>query len=448
MAANPRPAPRTPRARRAPRPQVLRVGVVHAGKIVEERLITPQQRVTVGASPRNTLVVPGLPRSVTLFELRRGRYHLRLAAATDARVSLGQQVLALDQLRGRSGPLRLDDGARGRVALGEVTILFQLVAPPPLRPRPQLPPSVRGRLWANVDWTLAASFVAVLAIHLGMVTYLRGLEPRAVDADLVPAGVVEYVPLSPPVVLDPARLRQIGDAPLPKAAPGRPGGKTRRGRPARPCDRACLERQVNRMGLVRHLRLLGARGGGSRTVANLIGPGAPDTEADRAFAGVRGLTVSSRATTGLRGKGEEGPAGPATIDDLGPRVDGPDAVGTGGTVVERVPRAVVKHDRPVVEDDTINPDAVGRVVRRGMPAVRTCYQRALKRNPRLAGKIDLRLEVNTMGKVTPAIDADSTGDPGLGACIQGYAARWRFPPPARGSAAVTVPLVFEAAKER
>jgi hypothetical protein len=447
MAATPTPRTPTPRTRRAPRTQVLRIGVVQAGKIVEERLIAPQQRVTVGASPRNTLVVPGLPRSVTLFELRRGRYHLRLGAATDARVSLGQQVLALDQLRARAVPL--DDSARGRVVLGEVTILFQLVAPPPQRPRPQLPPSVRGRLWANVDWTLAASFVAVLAIHLGMVSYLRGLEPRAVDVDLVPAGVVEYEPPTPPVVLDPATLRQIGDAPLPRAAPARPGGVTRRARPARPCDRACLERQVSQMGLVRHLRLLGARGGGSRTVANLIGPGAPDTEADRAFAGVRGLTVSSRATAGLQGKGhDDGPVGPATIDDLGPRVDGPDAVGTGGTVVERVPRAVVRHHRPVVEDDTINADAVGRVVRRGMPAVRTCYQRALKRNPRLAGKIDLRLDVNTMGKVTPAIDADSTGDPGLCACIRGYAARWRFPPPARGSAAVTVPLVFEAAEER
>ena len=46
-------------------PKILRIGVIQAGKIIEERLIRKRDSVTIGASPRNTLVVPAstLPRS-------------------------------------------------------------------------------------------------------------------------------------------------------------------------------------------------------------------------------------------------------------------------------------------------------------------------------------------------------------------------------------------------
>jgi len=78
--------------------------------------------------------------------------------------------------------------------------------------------------------------------------------------------------------------------------------------------------------------------------------------------------------------------------------------------------------------------------------VRTCYQRALKRNRGLFGKLTLRLSVNTMGKVIEVgFDADSLSDPLVNRCITGYARRWRFPQSREGGSDVTVPLVLRAA---
>ena len=77
-----------------------------------------------------------------------------------------------------------------------------------------------------------------------------------------------------------------------------------------------------------------------------------------------------------------------------------------------------------------------------------CYERALKRNPGLSGKISVRIEINTVGRVTTVgIESDSIGDPTVTACVKATMKRLRFPPPEGGDIAeVIVPFVFQAAK--
>ena len=126
----------------------------------------------------------------------------------------------------------------------------------------------------------------------------------------------------------------------------------------------------------------------------------------------------------------------------------PGRVDTGGRVVEKVPRAVVKRAGKIERDATLKADEVARTIRRGMNAIKGCYQRALKRNPKLSGKIAIRLVINPTGKVTDVeIETDSVGDSQVTSCIVGYARRWRFPPPeGGGTAEVAVPFVFQAAE--
>ena len=135
------------------------------------------------------------------------------------------------------------------------------------------------------------------------------------------------------------------------------------------------------------------------------------------------------------------------IGDLGGRVGGPGRVGVGGKVVEKVPRAIVKKAGKTEVDGTLKASAVSRVIRRGMRAIRTCYQRALKRNPKLSGKVAIRLTIAATGKVTSVeIEENSMGDAQVASCIRGYAKRWRFPPPDGGETAeVAVPFNFQAA---
>src|SRR4051794_16694685 len=127
--------------------KILRIGIIQNGKIVEERLVRKRDNVTVGQSTKDTFVVPAsnaLPRTFVLFEVTPAGYALNFTDAMDGRVSLGDQVVALPQLRtagkaqkkGDLWHLMLSDRSRGKVVIGDVTMLFQFVTPPPVQPRP------------------------------------------------------------------------------------------------------------------------------------------------------------------------------------------------------------------------------------------------------------------------------------------------------------------------
>ena len=121
--------------------KILRVGVIQAGKIVEERLLKKREDVTVGHEGRNTIVVPdsNLPASLPLFEYRDHKYFLVFTEQMDGRVRVGESDLDFGALKSQKlaqkrGPVYvypLGDNAKGKVTVGEVTLLFQFVAPPP-----------------------------------------------------------------------------------------------------------------------------------------------------------------------------------------------------------------------------------------------------------------------------------------------------------------------------
>lgn len=454
--------------------KILRIGVIQAGKIVEERLIRRRESVTIGASPKNTIVVPAssLPRSFTLFEMSSGKYSLLFSDTMDGRVSVNNQVMALEQVRqgGHAQPkggkgnvmkLGLTDASRGKVLLGEVTLLFQFVAPPPVQPRPQLPPSVRGSLITNMDWVLASSFVACAVINFGFLLYLKSMPvPRRVSPDVVPDDFAEFVPpaKAKPKKVSIKKIAEKGEkkaekkGPAPKKSSGRPS--RRRAKKAKPCDKACQEaraakrraRLAKAIAATGALKLLGGKKGQGPATSDLIKGGDPGRKLDSAFKGVSGLKAGGSGRRGLRVKGGGGTGKRAGIGDLSSRVKGPGKVGTGGNVEEKVPKALVKRKREKVSGE-INRSSLGRYLRRAARGVKACYQRGLKRNPGLGGKLNVVIEVNTLGKVASvSIDKDTIGDAGVASCVKRVIKRQRFPPAKGGVAEIIVPFVFQSSK--
>src|SRR5688572_23520034 len=125
----------------APQPKILRVGVIQGGKIIEERHIKRHGNVTVGQNAANTFVIPAsnLPTSFPVFEFKNNQYHLVFTETMDGRVRLGTADVdfgalrsqGLAKKRGSVYVLPLTDAAKGKISLGEITLLFQFVAPPP-----------------------------------------------------------------------------------------------------------------------------------------------------------------------------------------------------------------------------------------------------------------------------------------------------------------------------
>src|SRR3954463_15398293 len=88
----------------APKPKILRIGIIQGGRIVEERLVRKRENVTVGQSAKNMFVVPAsnaLPRSFTIFELTPAGYALNFTEGMDGRIAFDQNVapVTLQQIR-------------------------------------------------------------------------------------------------------------------------------------------------------------------------------------------------------------------------------------------------------------------------------------------------------------------------------------------------------------
>src|SRR5688572_29524355 len=153
--------------------RALRVGVVLGGNLVEERLFADAHPITVGQSLRCRLSVPadGVPHEHAMFVRDQGRLLLRLTAGMNGR--LAQSGTTKSDLREGAGhdgiwTIPLERGARGKLTVGDATILFQEVAAPTKTPRPQLPASVRGTFADRIDRRLAVIVGASLLVHIGI----------------------------------------------------------------------------------------------------------------------------------------------------------------------------------------------------------------------------------------------------------------------------------------
>jgi TonB family protein len=445
------------------RPRILRIGIIQGGRIVEERLVRKRENISLGQSARNMFVVPSdaLPRHWLMFEITPRGYVAHFADAMDARIAVGNEIISLAQLK-QSGKIRrhghawvllLDERSRGKITVGDLTILFQFVTPPPPQPRPQLPASVRGSLTSGLDWaftTIAAlSFIA----HLVMVVYLRSVDwPRKPDIEEIPDRFVQMVVRKPEPPKE-TKTEEVKEEEKPKEQekPKVAAGEKRPKKEISPEEkarmdaerRARLAEQVKNTGI---LKLLGAKADGAGSIADVLGKGDVDRDQERAFQGVGGLTVAT-GDGSLRGV-KSGTGGSGKVANIAGLRGGAGISGasTGNVGAERKVTAVVKSEAPAV-DGQLDPNIVVREVKARMSAIKACYERALKRNPNLSGKVVVRWTITAAGTVSGVdIDQDSLGDSEVTGCIKALVARWRFPAPSGGAVEVSFPFVFQASQ--
>ncbi len=93
----------------------------------------------------------------------------------------------------------------------------------------------------------------------------------------------------------------------------------------------------------------------------------------------------------------------------------------------------------------IDNNAVASVFSRRKGAIKSCYEKELRRNPGLKGRITLRFTIGTSGRIT-AINAsqNTTGDQAIESCIIEKVRNWKFDPPSGGAVTFTYPFILEA----
>ena len=304
----------------APKSRILRIGIVQGGRIVEERLLRKRDNISIGWSSKATFAVPSetLPKQWLLFEANPRGYIAHFADGMDARIAVGNEVVSLAQLKqagrvrkqGASSRYLLDERSRGKVSVGDLSILFQFVTPPPPQPRPQLPASVRGSFFAGMDWVYTGIASASFLLHLIFVIYLRSVDwPRKPDIEEIPDRFVQMVvkakPPEPPKETANKDDKKEDDKKVEKKAPTN-ASNTKAPKKELSAEekaridaerRARLAEQVRNTGI---LKLLGAKADGSGSIADVLGKGDVDRDQEKAFQGVGGLTVAT-GDAALRG---------------------------------------------------------------------------------------------------------------------------------------------------
>jgi hypothetical protein len=92
----------------------------------------------------------------------------------------------------------------------------------------------------------------------------------------------------------------------------------------------------------------------------------------------------------------------------------------------------------------IDGKAVNRYINTRFSQVRTCYERRLKINPLLEGKVDLNITINTKGKASSiSVNKDTVRDPQMMSCIKGVIRGWQFPKPEGGKVVIAKQFTFK-----
>lgn len=457
----------------APKPKILRIGIIQGGRIVEERLVRKRENITIGQSAKNMFVVPSeaLPRNWLLFEASGSQYVAHFSDGMDARIAVGNEIISLSQLKqtgkiqkkGTSWPLPLDERSRGKISLADMTILFQFVTPPPPQPRPQLPASVRGSALTGVDWFFTTIAAISFLIHLVFIIYLRSVDwPRKPDIEAVPDRFVQMVVKKqeePKKVEEkkPTEEKKTEEKKVEK----KKGNEEEAKKPKHELTdeekaklaeekakadaerRARLAEQVKQTGL---LKLLGAKADGEGSIADVLGKGDVDRDQEKAFQNVGGVGVANNNDQ-LRGI-KSGGSGSGRVAAVGSLRGGAGIAGggTGEGKAEKKVSGVVKSEAPAV-DGELDPAMVAKEVRTRLGAIKACYERALKRNPNLSGKVVIHWTITQAGTVSGVdVEQDTLGDAEVASCIKSLVARWRFPAPSGGSVEVSFPFVFQASQ--
>ncbi|MBK8254030.1 MAG: AgmX/PglI C-terminal domain-containing protein [Polyangiaceae bacterium] len=437
------------------RTKALRVGLVHKGKVVDERVIDPGKSVTVGPNEKATFVINdrSLPPNFKLFESHNGTFRLCVTAPIVGKVVQdGGSVEFGSSTHISTQSIDLKPDARGKLTIGEHVVLFQLVIPTPPLGKPALPESVKSSA-TDVDWRTSMIAAFSFLFHFGAVgtVYSDWMDP-VVDDEVDTAQLIESVrnlPAPPPLERpkEETNTPQAANSAQAAAKPASGGGRAVTagaaggGGGGKMGDNRAHQIASQLQGLeVAMLTALNSQPGSATSSVLSQSGDLPMGLLDKAAASAMGTKMGGPGGLDLGGTtgtpirpgqiargiiGNEGSIGPATA-------------GSGGPV--RPPSGGVATSPPTVINDEL--PGASRVVAGMTPGFRRCYNAGLtNEDPTMKGTVRVTAKIGPNGEVT---SATASGGGTLSAtvigCIRNRVASAQFDRPANGSAVVIIPV--------
>ncbi len=445
-----------PPSGRKPGPKVLRVVAVVDDKVSEDLHQTQAEGVSIGTQYGADMLVFGAkaPAKHQLFDFRQGAYYLDLPPTARGKVRVGKKALSVAKLRERYGKgnacrIKLDPRSKGKLRIGQSTLVFQFGRPKPVAPKLPFPAIFK----ASVVGMVGALFVYSQLVSAGLLgpvflwaNFAEIPEQDEMDIDERFLVAVGHKPADKPedepeedeeaedeLAEEDEDIVEVKDKPKPEL------NKKLDKKPQK-FSKAAVK-QARSVGVA---RVLGTYGGdGPGTVFDVI----QSTDNRLGELAAAGMTTTVEANGPL---GDLAPIGGDGIDLHGQLTqtkgfdtgDGP-AVDNGVKKRERKikGRTKAKGTSSVGGGDK---KAIRATINHRTGALQHCYNKALRTQPDLSGKMTYTIMVSVMGSVTKVIvEEDTLGNGGVSACTKAKIKGWRFPMNgADEGAEVTFSVVF------
>ncbi|PLX42705.1 MAG: hypothetical protein C0608_01180 [Deltaproteobacteria bacterium] len=202
--------------------------------------------------------------------------------------------------------------------------------------------------------------------------------------------------------------------------------------------REAIRKEVSKKGL---LGVLGGRGGAStlNTRSSVLEGGGRAEDLDKVLENVEGLKAAPAETGTWKGKAVEGANLDAEAGAAG-------AAGSRRVVLREREATEVTSEDTVELDDLSMKEAVAiihRTVDTYLGGIRYLYNRELRKNPELEGKVTVAITIDPEGNVKGVEVVETTMDaPALVEAMVKRIKRWTFPQVAPKDITVTYPFVF------
>lgn len=446
----------------AERRKVIEVVEIWGESIMSVDHFMRPDKITVGEGDDANFFVPSdyLPSDPFNIVQNEGKkYFLQFTDMMNGEVELGEETHSLGELveTGKAKQVgshyryEIDPEARCRVDLGSLTFFLQRVRPAK---------RVASNLFGRTDWAYLGILILVFLILggggagawlAGLINFDRGSDFDR-DADRFVRLVV--APEPPP---EPPKVKKTKDGGNPDAGEGarakdeegKRGKKESKveeakGGPVKAAEDRRIAEQAGVLGALTEVNDLnavfgtGAMGGGlDENLGGLIGT----TGADQRGVGGLGLKGTGRGgggtALGIGGLGTKGRGTGASGHGKGGgyfgKGKGDASIGIGGEET-----LVVGYDKRIID----------AVIKRHLAQIQYCYEKELRRNPKLYGKVIVNFKFGKDGKVMTSSIKSSTfngaGKAEAEACIVQRFQTLRFPPPKGGVVIVNYPLLFKS----
>ncbi|HEY0096344.1 MAG TPA: AgmX/PglI C-terminal domain-containing protein, partial [Archangium sp.] len=101
---------------------------------------------------------------------------------------------------------------------------------------------------------------------------------------------------------------------------------------------------------------------------------------------------------------------------------------------------------PEVESSEVDREALARYIKSRLKAIQGCYEKELKRNPSLKGKVMVRFNILPSGRTGEIeIEENTLGNDAVASCIRTVVRGWMFPFKPDDEVPVAYPFVFTPA---